>query len=73
MGHGFQRGGIAVKNVTSDVAPDRISDKGFLDTRDIQLDQLAGDADVQRMVIKVLQDMEAPARVQVAAFNSGIM
>lgn len=62
-----------MKNVTSDAAPDRISDERFLDTRDIPLDQLAGDADAQRMVVKVLTDMEAPARVQVAAFNAGLM
>lgn len=62
-----------MKSVTSDAAAGRIGRERFLDTRDIQLDQLAGDADVQRLVIKVLKDIEAPARVQVAAFNAGII
>lgn len=62
-----------MKNVTSDATRDRISDERFLDTRHVQLDHLAADPAVQRMVTRLLKDMDAPARVQVAAFNAGLL
>jgi FXSXX-COOH protein len=42
------------------------------DVRDVPLGDLARDADVRRMVRRVIGSMEDPSRVRVAMFNSAI-
>jgi len=42
------------------------------DLRGVPLDQLAHDPDALKLVRKVLDDMEGPSRVMVAAFSSAI-
>ena len=51
---------------------DETAHECVLDTRAIPLDVLAADAEVQRMVTRILDNIEAPSRIRVAAFYSSI-
>jgi FXSXX-COOH protein len=42
------------------------------DVRDVPLGVLAQDADVRRIVGRVMESLEDPSRVRVAMFNSAI-
>jgi FXSXX-COOH protein len=61
-----------VDSVTTAVSADQTTPEPVLDARAIPLELLATDGDVCRMVTRVLESMEEPSRVRVAAFNSSI-
>ncbi len=54
------------------ILPDGIEASAIpvVDVRAIPLEKLAADADVRRQVRRVLESMEGPSHVRVAAFNS---
>jgi FXSXX-COOH protein len=63
---------MVVNGVTSATSRDEIALERVLDTRDIPLDRLDADTEVRHMVARVLDSIDGPSRVRVAAFNSAI-
>jgi hypothetical protein len=61
-----------VDDVTSGVSRDETTAERSLDTRGVPLEELATDADVRRMVTRILDNMEEPSRVRVASFQSNV-
>jgi len=61
-----------VAHVASAASSDQIIPERVLDTRAIPLEKLATDSDVRQMVDRILDNMEEPSRLPVAAFNSAI-
>ena len=59
-------------HVASAASSDQIIPERVLDTRAIPLEKLATDSDVRQMVDRILDNMEEPSRLPVAAFNSAI-
>jgi FXSXX-COOH protein len=61
-----------VAHVASAASSDQIIPERVLDTRAIPLEKLATDSDVRQMVDRILDNLEEPSRLPVAAFNSAI-
>ena len=59
-------------HVASAASSDQIIPERVLDTRAIPLEKLATDSDVRQMVDRILDNLEEPSRLPVAAFNSAI-
>jgi hypothetical protein len=59
-----------VDSVTTAVPVGETTHEPVLDAREIPLELLAADVDVQRMVTRVLKSMEERSRVPVTSFNS---
>jgi FXSXX-COOH protein len=61
-----------VERVVSPVRPGGAGPVPIADVRDVPLGVLAQDADVRRIVGRVMESLEDPSRVRVAMFNSAI-
>lgn len=59
-------------NATTVASADETTPMPVLDAREVPLELLAADADVRRMVTRVLENMNEPSRSRPAKFGSAI-
>lgn len=70
MSH-LERNGV-VQSSESDNRLNEIQPAPITDLRDVPLEQLRGDVDVQRMANRVTGVLKEPSRIPIATFNSAI-
>ena len=61
-----------MEHLVSPVRPGGAEPVPIADVRDVPLGDLAQDADVRRMISRIIESQEDPSRVRVAMFQSAI-